>query len=163
LRPRALRIGVAPSIAIAFLLAWCIADARWTLNLARQVAETTNRYGGIDARGRNLAAEDGALYAFIEKALEVMPPEPVRVFVMAEAPYFRGRAAYHLYPHNAYADVQGAAPAPASAMRAGDWILVWQRPGIQYDPAQHKLRWEGQIVSAEAKLVGDGAALFVVR
>jgi hypothetical protein len=49
-------------------------------------------------------------------------------------------------------------------MRPGDWILVWQRPGIQYDPAQHKLRWDGQqIVSAEAKLVGDGAALFVVQ
>lgn len=162
--PRALGVGVPASIAIAFLLAWFVEDARWTANLARQVAETIGRYGGADARGRNLAAEDGALYAFIEKAREVMPPEPVRVFVMAEAPYFRGRAAYHLYPYNTYADVQGAAPAPASAMRAGDWILVWQRPGIQYDPAQHKLRWDGtQIVAADAKLVGDGAALFVVR
>jgi hypothetical protein len=162
--PRALGIGVPAAIAIAFALAWLVEDTRWTWNLARQVAETASRYGGKDAHERNLAAEDGALYAFIEKARAVMPAEPVRVFVLADIPYFRGRAAYHLYPHNPYADVQGAAPAPASAMRPGDWILVWQRPGTQYDPAQHKLRWNGQqIVSAEAKLVGDGAALFVVR
>ena len=162
--PRALGIGVAASIAIAFLLAWFVEDARWTWNLTRQIAETEGRYGGKDGRERNLAAEDGALYAFIEEARGVMPAEPVRVFVMADVPYFRGRAAYHLYPHNPYADVQGAAPAPASAMRPGDWILVWQRPGIQYDPTQHKLRWDQlQIVSADAKLVGDGAALFVVQ
>ena len=162
--PRALGVGVAATIAGSFLLAWFALDARWTWNLARQVAETATRYAGKDTHEKGLAAEDGALYAFIEKARAVMPQTPARVFVLADAPYFRGRAAYHLYPHDAYADVLGAAPAPATAMRPGDWVLVWQRPGIQYDPAQHKLRWDArEPISAEAKLVGDGAALFVVR
>ena len=69
---------------------------------------------GKDTRETDLAAEDGALYAFIEKARAVMPQTPVRVFVIADVPYFRGRAAYHLYPHNAYADVLGR------GARAGD-------------------------------------------
>jgi len=163
-QPRALGVGVAATIAGSFLLAWFALDARWTWNLARQVAETATRYAGKDTHEKGLAAEDGALYAFIEKARAVMPQTPARVFVLADVPYFRGRAAYHLYPHDAYADVLGAAPVPASAMRPGDWVFVWQRPGIQYDPAQHKLRWDASgPVSAEAKLVDDGAALFVVR
>jgi hypothetical protein len=43
-------------------------------------------------------------------------------------------------------------------------VLVWHHSGVQYDPAQHNLRWDARVtVSAEAKLVGDGAALFVVH
>jgi hypothetical protein len=163
-QPRVLGVGVASAIAGSFLFAWFALDARWTWNLTRQVAETGARYGGKDTRETGLAAEDGALYAFIEKARAVMPQAPARIFVIADTPYFRGRAAYHLYPHNAYADVLGAAPPPATAMRPGDWVLVWQRPGIQYDPAQRKLRWDArESVSAQATLVGEGAALFVVR
>lgn len=162
--PRGFGPSAAGVIAGAFLLAWLAQDARWTWNLARQVAETASRYGGKDSRAKDLAAEDGALYAFIEKARAALPKAPVRVFVLADAPYFRGRAAYHLYPHNVYADVLGAAPAPAGAIRPGDWVLAWQREGVQYDPAQHTLRWDGRAaLSAEAKLIGDGAALFVIR
>jgi hypothetical protein len=163
-QPRAIGLGLAGVIASSFLLAWLVLDARWTWNLARQVAETASRYGGKDSRDKNLAAEDGALYAFIEKARAVLPQAPARIFVVADAPYFRGRAAYHLYPHNVYADVLGAAPAPATAIRPGDWVLVWQHSGVQYDPAQNTLHWEGRAaIPADAKLVGDGGALFVVR
>ena len=162
--PRVLGVSIAAAIAGSFLLAWLALDLRWTWNLARQVVETGTLYAGKDAREKNLAAEDGALYAFIEKARAVLPQAPVRVFILADAPYFRGRAAYHLYPHNAYADVLGAGPASATAMRPGDWVFVWQRPGVQYDPTQHKLRWSPRdTVSAEAMLIGDGAALFVIQ
>jgi hypothetical protein len=48
--------------------------------------------------------------------------------------------------------------------RSGDWLLVFQRSGIQYDAAQHKLRWDGgQTVSANVKLVEPGAALFLIQ
>lgn len=146
-----------------FVGAWFLLDARWTWNLARQVSTTADQYGGMDIRGKHLAMPDGPLYAFIDRALAVMPKEPARVFVVADAAYFRNRAAYHLYPHNVYSEpVLNVIPA-APTMRAGDWIVVVHRRGIQFDPAQQKLRWDGtQVVSAEMKLVEPGFALFKV-
>jgi hypothetical protein len=133
-------------------------------NLLRQERVTATQYAGKDARERHLASEDGALYAFIEKALAVMPRTPARIFVASDADYFRGRAAYHLYPHNVYFTARGAALPSASAFRTGDWLLVYQRRGMQFDKAQGRIRWDdGQTVAAEAKLVEPGAALFLIR
>ena len=151
-------------LAAFFLAAWLVLDARWTLNLVRQERATASQFAGKDARERHLASEDGALYAFIEKALAVMPKTPVRVFVAADADYFRGRAAYHLYPHNVYFTARGNALPNAASFRAGDWLLVYQRRGMQFDRAQGRIRWDdGQTLAAEAKLVEPGAALFVIH
>jgi len=151
-------------LAAFFLAAWLVLDARWTLNLVRQERATAAQFAGKDARERLLASEDGALYAFIEKALAVMPKTPVRVFVAADADYFRGRAAYHLYPHNVYFTARGDTLPNAASFRAGDWLLVYQRRGMQFDKAQGRIRWDdGQTLAAEAKLVEPGAALFVIR
>jgi len=151
-------------LAAFFLVAWLALDARWTWNLVRQERATAAQYAGKDARERNLASEDGALYAFIEKALAVMPKAPVRVFVAADADYFRGRAAYHLYPHNVYFTARGNALPNAASFRAGDWLLVYRRRGMQFDKAQGRIRWDdGQTLAAEAKLVEPGAALFLIR
>jgi hypothetical protein len=54
-------------------------------------------------------------------------------------------------------------PSPAW-LRPGDWLLVYQRRGVQYDAAQKSLRWDnGPPVTAELKLLEPGAALFQVR
>ncbi len=66
--------------------------------------QTVAQYGGKDWRGKHLAAEDGALFEFVEKARAEMPATPARIFVASEADYFRERAAFHLYPHNVYAE-----------------------------------------------------------
>jgi hypothetical protein len=147
-----------------FLVAWLILDARWTVNLARQVVATHQRYGGKSWENKRLASDDGALFEFVQKALKVMPSTPVRVFVAADAPYFRGRAAYHLYPHAVWFDPRLNAIPPASQMRPGDWLLVFQRRGIQYDASQQRLRWDDtQTAPAELRLAGQGAALFQIR
>ena len=97
----------------------------------------------------------------VQRAKETMPAKPVRLFVAAEAHYFRGRAAYHFYPHNVYFDARNDRLPPASAMRAGDWLFVYQRPGIQFDRSQNMLRWDdGQTHAAEVKMIAPGAALF---
>jgi hypothetical protein len=147
-----------------FVAAWLVLDARWTWNLVRQVRATASEYAGKDVRQKHLAAEDGPLFAFIEKARAIMPATPARVFVVANAHYFRGRAAYHLYPHNVYTDRIGGTVPPASVMRPGDWLLVYQSRGIQYDAGQGKLRWDDtQTIPAEVKLTEPGAALFLIR
>jgi hypothetical protein len=163
-RPAAVATNVAAAIAIMFAASWLVLDARWTWNLARQVQATLAQYGGKDWRGKHEAAEDGALFAFIQKARAELPAAPVRIFVASDTEYFRERAAFHLYPHNVYAEPRrNVLPAP-DRVKPGDWMLVYQRRGVQFDPAAGNLRWDGGApVAAQMKLRGDGAALFLIQ
>ena len=87
-----------------------------------------------------------------------------RVFVVADADFFRGRAAYHLYPHNVWYEPYHNAVPPADRLRAGDWLVVYQRRGVAYDAAKRSVRWDGDVtVPVELKLLDHGGALFVVR
>jgi hypothetical protein len=163
-RPAPGAVPVAFALVGLLVIGWFILDARWTWNFARQVRATAADFGGKDNRDRHLAMEDGPLYAFIEKARGLMPKEPARVFVVSDVAYFRERAAYHLYPHNVYAESASSAMPPASRLRPGDWLIAYREHGIQYDPAQGRLRWDGnQIVNAELKLVEPGSAVFLIR
>ena len=54
-------------------------------------------------------------------------------------------------------------PAPNS-LRPGDYLVVYQRRGVQFDSAQQKLRWDGgEPVSAELLLAEGGGAAFRIR
>jgi len=154
----------AAAIAVMFAASWFVLDARWTWNLARQAQATVAQYGGKDWRGKHLAAEDGPLFEFVEKARAAMPATPARVFVASETDYFRERAAFHLYPHNVYAEPRANTLPTPDRLKPGDWMLVYQRRGVQFDPAAGKLRWDGGApVSAQLKLRGEGAALFLIQ
>ncbi len=148
-------------LALLFVVAWLALDALWALNLTRQVAETRAQFGGKDWREQHLASDDAALFGFIERARAKMPAAPARVFVVADATYFRGRAAYHLYPHNVFFDpIANTLPAAAN-LRPGDFLVVYQRRGLQFNPDEKRLRWDGGTgMAAEALLVEPGAALF---
>jgi hypothetical protein len=148
-----------------FLIAWLILDARWTANLLQQERYTAEQYAGKSTRDKHLANEDAQLFAFVERALQVLPSRPVRIFVAADADYFRGRAAYHLYPHSVFFDPRSNELQWADQLRPGDWLLVYQQRGIQYDASRQMLRWEtGRTTSAELKLLEPGAAaLFRMR
>lgn len=153
-----------PALIGLFVAAWLVLDVHWTLNLARQVRATADTYAGKNLREKHLAAEDGPLFAFIERARAIMPAATARVFVAADAAYLRGRASYHLYPHNAYADYGAGALPPAGDMRSGDWLLAYRRQGIRYDPAHAELRFDnGPAIKADVKLEEPGAALFLIR
>jgi len=163
-RPHAFRAATPALLAAFFLVGWLLLDARWTWNLLRQERDTAAQYAGKDARDKRLANDDGPLFAFIEKALAVLPSKPVRIFIASDADYLRDRAAYHLYPHRVFFDPRSNALPPATDLHPGDWLLVYEQHGIQFDRAQGKVRWDGgQIVNAELKLVEPGGALFLVR
>jgi hypothetical protein len=150
-------------VAGLFLTAWLIIDGRWQWNLLRQVRSTHAQYAGKSWQQRHLAAEDGPVFAFIEKVRETLPP-PARVFMVADAHYFRDRGAYHLYPYNVYFDPWANSMPPPSAVRPGDYIVVYQRRGMQFDSSQQRLRWDDFApVDAELLLVDTGAALFRIR
>jgi hypothetical protein len=82
----------------------------------------------------------------------------------ADLHYFRDRGAYHLYPYNVYFDPWRNTMPPASALRSGDYLIAYQRKGVQYDPTQQRLRWDGgQPVAAELLFADAGAALFRIH
>ncbi len=162
--PRWLPLPIAAVLVALFVAATLVLDVRWTWNLVRQVRATGFQYAGKDTRDKHLASDDAPLFAFVDKARKVLPEAPARVFVIADAPYFRDRAAYHLYPHNVYFDPLANSIPLASALRPGDWLVVYQRRGIQYSPAEQRLRWDaGQSVAAELKLVDPPGALFRIQ
>jgi hypothetical protein len=148
---------------VLFLLAWAVLDVRWTVNLARQIADTLGRYGGKDATERARAAEDGDLVAFLDKAKALLPAEPQRIVVLAQAHYFRGRAGWHLLPHRALWEPARDLPPHAGLLRAGDFVVVWQRPGAQFDLASGRLRFENGVdLPAKLLLSGRDAAVFAI-
>jgi len=150
-------------IGTMFVAGWFVLDARLQWNLMRQARVTAETYAGKSWRDRHLAAEDGMVFAFIEKVRGLLPPPPARVFMVADEHYFRDRAAYHLYPYNVFFSPWANNMPPSSALRTGDYLVVFQRRGVQFDPAQQSLRWEGQApVRAELLLVEGGAAMFRV-
>jgi len=158
----------APAIAagaIALALAgWFVLDARWLVDLTRHADATARRYAGKDSREKHLAADDAGLFAFIEKVRGLLPDDKARVFVVADADFFRGRAAYHLYPHNVWFEPYHNVVPPAAQLHAGDWIVVYRRRGVQFDAARHSLRWDGGVtVPAELKLLDHGGALFRIQ
>ncbi len=148
-------------IAAFFVAAWLLLDARWQWNLVRQVERTYHQYAGKSWEERHLAAEDGPLFAFIEKVRAKLPPPPVRVFVVADAHYFRDRGAYHLYPYNVYFDPWNNTTPPASAVHSGDYLVVYQRHGVYYNAPQQSLRWDDSPpVKAELVLLDGLGSLF---
>jgi len=163
-RARNWRPGVASAVVSVALVAWFVLDARWTVNLLQQARATALQFAGKDANEKLLAGQDRDLFAFIEKARAQLPQQPARVFVVADADFFRGRAAYHLYPQNVWYEPYRNALPPADRLHAGDWLVVYQRRGVAYDAAKKSLRWDGDVtVPAELKLLDHGGALFVVR
>ncbi len=149
------------ALAAMFVAAWMLADVRWATNLVRDARLTIAEFAGKDAHERRLAATDGPLYAFIERVRAKLPEGPVRVFMASDNEYFRGRGAYHLYPRNVYFDPFSARIPDPALMHAGDYLVVYQRRGIQYDAANLHLRWdEHPPLKAEVVLVEPGAALF---
>jgi hypothetical protein len=155
--------SIGSTIVMLFVAAWLIADARWAFNLARQSLVTLRTYAGLSYEEAHLAAEDGALYRLVQQAREKLPESPARVFVLAEAPYFRARAAYYLVPHNAWFDLVRTGFPEASLLRPGDWVMAYRRRGVQFNQAAGRLRWDGgNDVPAELALVTQDGALFRV-
>lgn len=164
LRPVVFGPVLGAGVASMFVIAWLALDARWQWNLGEQALSTHAQYAGKSWRERHLAAEDGSLFAFIEKVRAKLPGSSTRVFMAAGAHYFRDRGAYHLYPSNVYFDPwSDTMPAPSS-VRSGDYVVVYLRQGVQYQNDAQQLRWDNlRPIAADLVLNEPGAALFRVR
>ena len=162
-RPAWLGRTTAVAIGAMFVAAWFVLDMRLQWNLFRQATVTARQYAGLTWSERHLAAEDKMVFAFIEKVRARLPPPPARVFMVGDENYFRDRGAYHLYPYNVFFDPIANTMPPPAAFRSGDYLVVFQRQGLQYDPAQRSLRWDaGPPVAAELMFAEGAAAMFKI-
>jgi hypothetical protein len=154
-----------PAFAIAVLaVAWLVADLRFAWNAARQSLVTARTYAGADWREAHLAAEDAELFQLVEDAKAKMPATPARVFVLADAPYFRARSAYYFYPHNAWFDLYRDVVPEVGKLRPGDYVFAFRRRGLQYSPTAGLMRWDGgPELAAEALMTSGDGVLFLLK
>jgi hypothetical protein len=92
-------------LASVVLAGWVLLDARWQLDLWRQLGLTRERYAGKSWLEKRLAAEDTALFRFALDVKARLPPSPQVVYLLASEPdaadrYLQLRLRYHLLPHN---------------------------------------------------------------
>lgn len=142
-------------------IAWFALDMRWQVDLWHKLGLTQQRYAGKSWEAKHLAAEDGPLFGLMQKIKALLPPTEPRVLVFADAEYIRGRAAYHLYPFNV---LNGADLLPAGQFKSGDFIVILGKDEVEFDPAQHLLKWgAGQQLSADLLLLAENNVLLKVR
>jgi hypothetical protein len=149
------------ALAAVFIAAWTVLDVQWIANLTRQVAETREQFGGKDWYARHEAADDAEVFKFIERVRSKLPASPARVFMLSDAAPLRARGAYYLYPHNVLFDPFDNTLPRITALRAGDYVIVYHRRGVQYNREARRLRFEGgDSIEAELVMTEPGAGVF---
>lgn len=149
-------------LAIA-LLGWALIDLRWQLNLWKQLDMTRWQYAGKSWEEKRNAAEDGRLFAFMNEAKAKIGDTPAHVFVFADEEFERVRGAYHLYPRNVSVQPRRQSLLPAATFKPGDVLVLYRKRGIQYNPAEKRLRWEGaQTLAVDLVYFSEGSAVFRV-
>jgi hypothetical protein len=153
-----------PQAALAIaLLGWAVIDARWQLNLWRQLDITRYQYAGKSWEDKRRAAEDGRLFEFMREARARIADPKARVFVFAEEEYDRMRGAYHLYPANVLALKGRVSLLPAETFKPGDVLVLYRKRGVEYSPADKRLRWDNaQAVKADMIHFSAGSGVFRV-
>ena len=128
------------------VLGWLLLDARWQLDLWRQLGITHERYAEKSWPEKRLAAEDGELFRFAMEVKRRIPEEPQTLFVLTQSPesadrYLALRSRYHLLPHNVCSYYSH--PPPKEEMRPGSYLLVFHpRSDIIYDESSGRLFWD---------------------
>lgn len=152
-----------PRVCASVVLAgWVLLDARWQVDLWRQLRLTRERYAGKSWLEKRLAAEDGDLYRFALDLRARLPPSPQVVYLLARDPdvadrYLQLRARYHLLPHN----VCSYYSLPPAELAPGEYLVVFgSRADLVYDAAAGTLRSETEEIPVERILVGRLGTLY---
>ena len=153
-------------LAALFVIASLLLDARWTWNLARQ-ADATRRQ--IRRQGLACAAPRrggrAAVRVHRARCARSCRSTPVPGDSSPPTPTTFAAAARFISIRTTSSSTHVTTRCPRrGSLRPGDYLVVYQRRGVQFDPAQQKLRWDGgEPVSAELLLAEGGAAAFRIR
>ena len=133
-----------PRILLAlFLAGWLALDARWQLDLWRQLQITRTRYAGQSSIEKRRGSEDAKLFRFVQEVKKRLPNEPQTIYLLTRDPeasdrYLQLRARYHLLPHNVCTYYSHP---PRDVLHEGAYFLVFNpRPDLRFDESSHTLR-----------------------
>ena len=147
-----------------FLLGWFTLDLRWQANLWRQLAQTTQQFAGKTLEEKHLAADDHALYELMQKVNAALPPQPVRILVLAENSVLRTRGAFFLYPQNVYHDVGQKYRIPdPDQLHSGDYAVLLPYSGLTYDSEEKRLLWPDGRTRPADEIVAPADGILLLR
>lgn len=143
---------------------WLIVDARWQINLGRQLVHSAQAFAGKSADEKHLAADDGRFFALMQQVNGALPAPPARVFLFADEHGFCVRGAYFLYPHNVYyvPDRVARLPNPGE-LSSGDFLLLFPTHGISYDRDRHLLTWENSGSRSAVEVLRSDEGIVLLR
>jgi len=156
-------------VLFGFLIAaWIVNDGIWQVELAQRLQDTHRQFAHLTVPER-LRVYDGELIDLVNAVRAELPPEPQRIFFLADAKHRtqKLRAHYHLSPH--YVDSQSAILPSPDQIRTGDYILILGRiEQLRYHGrrGQETLFWgtNNQFQLPVQPLLADyGGVLFEVR
>ena len=147
-------------LVVPFVIGWIAVDLRWSAELTAKARETWSAFAGRTLDERHTAMEDADLYRTISVAKSRLPGTPERIFINSDFDYFRMRAAYHFYPHNALA----FGWYDGKVMRPGDLVFLYQKADVKFDASNNALIWpDGSRSAVVPVLAQTGAGLFRVQ
>ncbi len=149
----------------AILIAgWLVTDARWQINLGRQIVHTAETFAGKTADEKHLAADDGRFFALMQQVNRALPAPPARIFLLADEPAFRIRGAYFLYPHNVYHAVGESPRLPdPTELSSGDFVLLFPTLGVSFDRERLLLVWSDNRSRSAAELLRSDEGIVLLR
>lgn len=147
-----------------FIAAWLILDARFQVNLWRQLTRTAAMFAGKTGEEKRLASDDHELYTLMREVSMALPSPPVRIHFIADDLTLRTRGSYFLYPQNVYHSNAKRARKPVpEELRSGDYVLLFLTGDLGYDGAMQMLVWrDGRRKPAE-EILSRPPGLLLVR
>jgi hypothetical protein len=153
--------GNAAMVWCMVFLGWFALDARWQLNLFRQLDLTQQQFAGKSWKDKHLADWDAPLFDFIQQVKAKLPAAGGRVLYFSDFDDLRGKGTYYLYPQNVMPINR---PLVDGIVKAGDYIVVFEKKDMQYDSSRQALVWNGkQTIPADLLLSSTGNFLLKVH
>ena len=110
--------------AMIFLACWLVLDLVWQNRLLRQLEHSHSTFAGLSTEEKLAAGPDAGLYRSIATVKTHINEPDARVMVATSDLYAGMRAAYFLYPLNAYWRLERPEIPDEQYLRKGDYILL---------------------------------------
>ncbi|MFK7977199.1 MAG: hypothetical protein AB8C02_13775 [Halioglobus sp.] len=139
-------------VGLVTLCAWIALDITWQTKLLKQAAHTRDNFAGKSTTEKLMVGPDAQLYQFVHAAKTLITEDNARVFAASSDDYTGLRAAYYLYPYNAFWSLRGSEIPHRRFLRSGDYIALLKPNTSENDLHNKLLVLPGGKIAVEALL-----------